>query len=177
MILLFTLSAALAAQAPAVSDLKSSDAINVFDGMCVRPLLGDNPAIDQKRFLIRKVDEKGARDTLPEFDPDKAWGVLGINSKVEIYVGTGHGVCTGEVLAADQQSILRDFDQLVARTAIRLRTAALLESHNDKPINGKPAIYRAWRLKSTKGDIVLTLTAASDGAAEVQHLMTATIAK
>lgn len=171
------LSALLGAQSPAVSDPRSSDAIGLFDDMCVRTLLGEKSAMDPTRFQIMKVDQKDALETLPEFDPDKAWGVLGKQSQVRMYVGFGHGMCAGEVLAADEAAIRADFDQLVARTAAALGSTAKLEVHNDDPINGKPASYRAWRIKSPKGDIMLALTAASEGAADVQDLMTASHVK
>ena len=177
MTFILLLSAMLAAQSPASADPRSSDAVALFDDMCVRTLLGQEAAADPTRFLIMKVDEKDARATLPEFDPDTAWGVMGRQSKVEMYLGSGHGICSTEVLAADRTSIRADFDQLVNRTAATLGSSAKLEAQNDNPVNGKPASYRAWRLKTPKGDIMLALTAASEGAAEIQHLMTASYVK
>ena len=176
--LIFTAAVSMSmAQAVPTTDPRSSDAVALFDDMCVRTMLGEQPVGDPSRFQLMKVDEKDARETLPEFDPDKAWGVVGTKSQVRVFVGSGHGVCAAEVLAADRDSIRADFDQLVNRTAAFLHTNASLEVQNENPINGKPASYRAWRLKSPKGDIMLALTAASEGAADVQHLMTASYVK
>jgi hypothetical protein len=169
--------AMMIAQPSAVPDPRSADAVALFDDMCVRSLLGQKTSGDPTRFQMMKVDEKDARETLPEFDADKAWGVVGTQSKVRMFVGSGHGMCAAEVLSADRDSVRAEFDQLVNRTATFLHSSAALEVQNDNPINGKPASYRAWRLKSPKGDIMLALTAASEGAADVQHLMTASYVK
>jgi hypothetical protein len=177
MTMFLLLSAVLASQSPAASDPRSSDAVAMFDDMCVRTLLGEKSAINPQRFVIMKVDERDARETLPEFDPDTAWGVVGRDSNVRMFIGSGRGICSAEVMSADQTSMRSDFDELIVRVARELQSPAKLEMQNDAPINGKPASYRAWRLKSPKGDIMLALTAASEGAADVQHFMTASYVK
>lgn len=175
--LTFIIALAAVAQPFAVSDPRSSDAVALFDDMCVRTLLGQKAGADPNRFMTMKVDPKDARQTLPEFEPDKAWGVVGMKSRVETFLGFNKGICSAEVLKADRSSIQTDFDQLVNRTAASLKTSPKLETQNDNPINGKPASYRAWRLKTPKGDILLALTATSEGAADLQHLMTASFVK
>lgn len=177
MLFLATSLALVAAQLSPAQDARSSDAVALFDDMCVRTLTGQKPAGDPTRFQLMKVDDKDARHTLPEFDPDKAWGAVGTRSGVKMFVGFGHGICSAEVLAADRDAIRADFDQLVQRAAAFLHSPASLEVQNEIPLNGKPASYRAWRLKSPKGDIMVALTAASQGAADVQHLMTASYVK
>jgi len=177
MTMFLLLAALVASQSPAVSDPPSSDAVALFDDMCVRTLLGEQSSIDPARFLLMKVDEKDARSTLPEFDPATAWAAVGTRSQARLFLGSKQGVCSEEVLAADRASIKAEFERLVNRTAASLRTAATLEIQNENPINGKPASYRAWRLKTPKGDIMLALTAASEGAAEIQHFMTASFVK
>lgn len=169
--------ALVAAQPSPGQHPRSSDAVGLFDDMCVRTLTGEKASGDPTRFQLMKVDEKDARETLPEFDPDKAWGAVGTQSGVKMFIGYGRGICSAEVLAADRDAIRADFDQLVQRTAAFLHSTASLEVQNDRPVNGKPASYRAWRLKSPKVDIMLALTAASEGAADVQHLMTASYVK
>ena len=164
---------ALALQSPVSSDPRSSDALALFDDMCVGTLIGQKSHVDPALFVMMKVDEKDARATLPEFDPRKVWGVLGKRSNVQMFIGNGPGLCMAEVMESDAESIRTGFEQLVQRTAKMLGSAAQIEKQNRNPANGGKATYQAWGLKSYRGDIMLALTASTTAGSEVQHLLTA----
>jgi hypothetical protein len=86
-------------------------------------------------------------------------------------------MCVVEVAEADEATIRTDFQRLVQQTSAALRSAAKQEPDRRNQIEGKDATTSMWRMKASKGDIMLAVTTYPDAKFMIQHLMTASYVK
>jgi hypothetical protein len=176
---LLVVAAALTVEtAPAQADPKGDDAVTVFRDLCVSLFTGNAKSeVDPTRFAVTKISEQSAREIKPEVK-GPLWDVSGTKSGVHMLVHyEPSGICVVEVAEADEATIRRDFESLVQHTSAALGSTAKQEPDRRNRIEGKDATTSMWRMKASRGDIMLAVTTYPDPKFMVQHLMTASYVK
>jgi hypothetical protein len=176
---LFVAALALAFEpALAAPDPRADDAIAVYDNLCVSMMSGKKASqFDPARFAFTKISEENGREIKPDVE-GPLWDVSGRKSDVHMLVHyEPSGMCVVEVAQADEATIRADFERLVQQTSKSLNSAPQREPDKRNSVDGKDATTSMWRVKGTKGDIMLAITTYPEPKFMIQHLMSASYVK
>lgn len=176
---LFVAATALSAEpVPAATDPRADDALTAFGDLCVSLFTGkEKSEVDPTRFAVTKISEKNAREIKPEIK-GPLWDVSGTKSDVHMLVHyEPAGLCVVEVAEADEANIRARFERLVQQTSTTLGSRAQREPDKRNRIEGKDATTSMWRVKSSKGDVMLAVTTYPDPKFMIQHVMTVSYVK
>lgn len=171
----FVAAAALTTQlGSAAPDPRGEDAVTVFDDLCVSLFTGEqNPEIDPSRFAITQISEQIAHEIKPDVQ-GPLWDVSGTKTDARMLVHyEPAGLCVVEVAEADEASVRARFERLVQQTSTTLGSIAQREPDQRNHIDGQDATTSMWRVKSAKGNVMLSVTTYPDPKFMIQHLMTA----
>jgi hypothetical protein len=155
-------------------EARAKDGIDVFFDFCGSVVTGVTRPIQPERFKPTKLSDKTVRSIRPEAKGQTYWNFQGLESGLMALVHfEPAGICAVEISEADEASVRGAFATAVTETAAKLGNAADRQPDKVTMIEGKPATYSSWRIKTPRGDVLLALTTYPEPRFMIQHLLTA----
>lgn len=144
-----------------------------FSQLCVGMFTGRKSDIDASRFSVTELSPDTVKNVKPKLAGQKVWDVSGKASDVHMLVHyEPSGMCVVEVAEADEAAIRAAYTALVADAGKALGSEPAREPDRTNAVGGKVATTSMWRLKSSKGDVMLAMTTYPDAKFMIQHLLT-----